>query len=120
MPSGPALTQGNANLDMLLTVNIAAGTVANATITAVTTAVSGLLIGDYVDLSPAITNWAATQPALNLGVCNPYVSATGVLSVAFQNSTAATITQTTALPYIVRIARSQNYSIAQTLPTAIV
>ena len=120
MPSGPALTQGNANLDMLLTVNIAAGTVANATIAAVTTAVSGLLIGDYVDLSPAITNWASAQPALNLGVCNPYVSATGVLSVAFQNSTAASITQTTALPYIVRIARSQNYSIAQTLPTAIV
>ena len=48
-----------------------------------------------------------------------YVGSNNVLTISFQNATGAALTQTTALPYYVLIARSGNFSINQSYPTAI-
>jgi hypothetical protein len=114
------LQAGNIDLDMILTVNIAAGTVGTTTIVNVTVSVPGILKGDFAAVSPQQYNWAASQPALNIDPGNAYVGTNGILTVCFQNATGAALTQTTALPYSVNIARSGNYQINQTYPTAVV
>lgn len=114
------LTSGNIDYEGLLTVNIAAGTVGTTTIVNVTVSVPGLLKGDFVAVSPQQFNWASAQPALNLSPGEAYVGTNGILTVCFQNATGAALTQTTALPYTLNVARSGNYQINGTYPTAVV
>jgi hypothetical protein len=114
------LQSGNADGEYLITVNIAAGTVGTTTIVNVTVSVPGVQKGDFVTLSPQQYLWPATQPALQLEPGVGFVGTNGILTVCFQNATGSALTQTTALPYTVFVARSGNYSINGTYPTAIV
>lgn len=120
MPGGAEIPRGNVNLVELLQVNIAAGTVGTTTIVAVTVSVPGVRVGDWCQLSAPEGSWASASPAANLDAGNAYVNTNDVLTVNFQNSTGTAITQTTALPYNVLVVRSYNYSVNQTLPSAIV
>lgn len=125
MPGGAEIPRGNVNLMELLQVNIAAGTVvgattASVTVASVTVSVPGLRVGDWCQVSAPEGSWPSSSPAANLDLSNAYVNTNDVLTVQFQNSTLASITQTTALPYNVLVIRSYNYSVNQTLPSAIV
>lgn len=114
------LQAGNMDGAWLLTVNIAAGTVGTTTIVNVTVSVPGTIKGDFISISPQQFNWPATQPALQLEPGVGYVGTNGILTVCFQNATGAALTQTTAIPYTVFVARSNNYSINSSYPAAIV
>jgi len=120
MPGPSSLSRGNIDLEMILAVNIASGTVATNTVTLVTVSVPGLVVGDLVSLQPQVYLWPASQPAINLQADSSWVGANNVLSVYFSNGTGAAATQTTAVPYILNVARSQNFSPINPLPTAIV
>ena len=120
MPGPANYSRGNIDLEMIISVNIAAGTVGTTTQAIVTVAVAGLVVGDYVQCLEQQYLWAATQPALQTPVKSSWVATNGVLSVAFTNISGAAITQTTALAYLVDMARSYNFSESQTYPTAIV
>ena len=122
MPGPSVISRGNIDVEMILTVNIAAGTVATNTVTIVTVALNGLVVGDYIDLQPQQYLWAASQPAINLQPVASWCAAANVLTVAFQNATGAAATQTTPVQYMADVARSQNYwaNNPPSLPTAIV
>lgn len=122
MPGPSVISRGNIDIEMILTVNIAAGTVATNTATLVTVAIPGLVVGDYCQVMPQQYLWAASQPAINLPPVASWVATAGVLSVQFNNSTGAALTQTTAVQYTVDVCRSQNYwaNNPPSLPTAIV
>ena len=122
MPGPSVLSRGNIDIEMILTVNIAAGTVATNTVAIVTVAVPGLIVGDYCSVVPQQYLWAAAQPAINLDPSMAWCGAAGVLTVAFQNATGAAATQTTPVQYTLNVARSQNYwaNNPPSLPTAIV
>jgi hypothetical protein len=118
--AGPSnLSRGNIDLEMVLSVNIAASTVATNTAGIVTVSVPGLVVGDYVSVSPQQYLWPASQPAINLMPEASWVAANNVLTVAFANITGAAATQTTAVAYVLNVARSYNFS-TQPLPTSIV
>ena len=121
MPGPATISRGNIDLEMILAVNIAAGTVATNTCTIVTVSVPGLLIGDACNVIPQQYLWPASQPAINLTPDSAWVAANNVLSVAFSGLTGAAATQTTAVQYILNVARNYNYSPnVQPLPTGIV
>jgi len=120
MPGPSAISRGNIDLEMILGVNIAAGTVATNTCTIVTVSVPGLVIGDALQVIPQQYLWPASQPAINLTPDSAWCAAANVLTVAFSGITGAAATQTTAIAYIVNVARSQNYSPLSPLPNAIV
>ena len=120
MPGPATISRGNIDLEMILSVNIAAGTVATNTATIVTVSVPGLVIGDLCNVVPQEYLWPASQPAINLYADAAWCAAANVLTVSFSGGTGAAATQTTALPYIVNVARSQNFSPLSPLPTAIV
>lgn len=121
MPGPSVISRGNVDIEMLLSVNIAAGTVATNTVTLVTVAVQGLLPGDNVSIEPQQYLWTAAQPAINLPPAASWVATAGVLSVQFINSTGAALTQTTAVQYTLNVTRSANYlaQMPNALPTAI-
>jgi hypothetical protein len=119
MPGPSTLQRGNISLEMLLSVNIAAGTVGTTTAAVVTVSVPGLLVGDAVTLIPALNLWPASQPAAVMDVYG-YVSSNNVLSCSFYQGTASVATQTTAVQYLVNVCRPENYAIAGTYPSAIV
>lgn len=121
MPGPANVSRGNIDLEMILAVNIAAGTVATNTVTLVTVAVPGLLVGDFCEVSPQQYQWAASQPAINLPADAAWCAANGVLTVVFSNDLGAASTQTTAVQYILNVARSYNYNpVSSPLPTQIV
>lgn len=122
MPGPTVLSRGNIDVEMILTVNIAAGTVATNTAAIVTVSVQGLVVGDFVNVVPQQYLWAAAQPAINLTPDSAWVAAANVLTVAFSNLTGAAATQTTPVQYTLNVARSQNYwaNNPPSLPTAIV
>jgi len=122
MPGPSTISRGNIDPEVILTVNIAAGTVATNTVTIVTVAVPGLVVGDFCSLNGQQYLWAASQPAINLDPAQAWCAANGVLSVAFQNATGAAATQTTPLQYILNVARAPNYwaNNPPSLPTGIV
>jgi len=119
MPGPATISRGNIDLEMIIAVNIAAGTVATNTATFVTVSVPGVLPGDFCNLAPQQYLWPASQPALNLYADSAWVAVKDVLTVSFSGGTGAAATQTTALPYILNVARSYNYSINQTLLAAV-
>ena len=110
--SGPGGTYslGNIDREWILSINIAAGTVATNTATIVTVSVPGLLVGDFCSVSPQENLWPASQPAINLTADAAWASAAGVLSVAFSNITGAASTQTTAVQYVLNVARNAAFS----------
>ena len=120
MPGPSNISRGNIDLEMILAVNIAAGTVATNTATIVTVSVPGVVIGDLATVVPQEYLWPAAQPAINLYPDAAWVAKNDVLTVSFSGGTGAAATQTTALPYIVNIARSQNFTPLSPLPNAIV
>jgi hypothetical protein len=120
MPGPSVISRGNVDVEMILAINIAAGTVATNTCTIVTVNVPGLVVGDAVTVIPQQYLWPSAQPAINLTPDAAWCAAQNVLTVAFSGLTGATATQTTALPYIVNVARSQNFSPVMPLPSAIV
>lgn len=120
MPGASDISRGNISYENVIQINIAAGTVGTTTIVNVTTSVAGLLVGDFCSLSPMQWLWAASQPALNIDPGAAYCGTNGILTVCFQNATGSALTQTTALPYELNVARVGNYSIGLTLPTALV
>jgi hypothetical protein len=122
MPGPSVISRGNIDLEMVLSVNIAAGTVATNTCTIVTVAVPGLIVGDFCQVSPQQYLWAAAQPAINLTPDSAWCAAANVLTVAFSGLTGAVATQTTPVAYLLNVARSQNYwaNNPPSYPTAIV
>ena len=119
MPGPANISRGNIDIEMLLAIKIAAGTVATNTATFVTVSVPGLLLGDFCQVAPSTNLWPASQPALNMYADVAYVAAPDVLTVSFSGGTGAAATQTTALPHILNVARSQNYAPNTPLPSAI-
>ena len=120
MPGPSTLSRGNIDLEMILSVNIAAGTVATNTATIVTVSVPGLVVGDFCGVTPQEYLWPASQPAINLYADSAWCAAANVLTVSFSGGTGVAATQTTAVQYLLNVARSYNYSVNQVYPTAIV
>ena len=122
MPGAANLSRGNIDLEMILTVNIAAGTVATNTGTIVTVSVPGLVVGDFCQVVPQQYLWAAAQPAINMTADAAWCATANVLSVIFNGQTGAAATQTTPVQYTLNVARSQNYwaNNPPSLPTSIV
>lgn len=109
--AGPSnIQRGNIDLEMLLSVNIAAGTVGSTTAAVVTVAVAGLQVGDFLAVTPQIYLWAASQPAASsMTLDSAWCGTNGVMSVSFSSISGTTVTQTTALQYVVNVARSYNF-----------
>jgi len=120
MPGPSVISRGNIDLEMILAVNIAAGTVATNTCTIVTVSVPGLVVGDCCNVIPQQYLWPASQPAINLTPDSAWCAANNVLTVAFSGLTGAAATQTTAVQYTLNVARSQNFTPVVPLPSAIV
>lgn len=119
--SGPStISRGNIDIEMIMSVNIAAGTVNTNTASIVTVSVPGILPGDFLSVSPQEYLWPAAQPAINMTADSAWCATPNVLTVSITGNTGATATQTTPVAYVLNVARSNNFSINQTLPSALV
>jgi len=100
--------RGNIALSALLGVTLSPASVANATTAEQTFTVTGLQVGDFVNVTKPTTQ-------AGLGIVNSRVSAANTLAITFSNSTAATITPTASEVYTVAVDRPT----VTTLPSAL-
>jgi hypothetical protein len=105
MSNPSTVSYGNVRGTWILGVTLSPASVANATSAEQTFAVTGLLLGDNVDCN---------KPTFQAGlsIVNSRVSANGVLAIAFQNVSSASITPTAAEVYNVVVMRPENVSLA--------
>lgn len=97
MPTNDVV-RGNIQYSMILNVTLSPTSVANATAAEQTFTVTGLAVGDFVNVSKPTTQ-------AGLGIVNSRVSAANTLAITFSNSTAATITPTASEVYVVAVDR---------------
>ena len=107
MPNPSNTPQGNIDGNWLLGVTLSPISVAPNTGAEQTFTVSGLKVGDFVDVAKP-----TVQGGLSLG--NARVSAANTLAVEFVNSTAATITPTASEVYAVSVIRTNNLNATST------
>jgi hypothetical protein len=109
MPGGTALPYGNVKNAFMLTptLTFTPATIASTTGTEVTCIVSGVQLGDFVDLAKP------TEQAY-LGIGNVRVSAVNTLAITFTNGSTGTITPTASETYTVLVFRPD-----ATLPTSL-
>lgn len=105
MPGPQTIARGNVIGSWILAPTLSPVSVGNATVSEQTFTVTGLNVGDFVEV-----NKPTTQPGL--GIANSRVSAANTLAVAFTNVTSATITPTAAEIYQVRVSRPENLTAA--------
>jgi hypothetical protein len=101
MPSPSDIPRGNIAGNWMLSPVLSPTSVAPNTTAEQTFTVTGLLLGDFVDVA---------KPAVQagLGIVNSRVSAANVLAIGFANTTAATITPTASETYLVSVTRPSN------------
>ena len=92
---------GNIKGQWVLALTISPTSVAPNTTAEQTFTMTGVLLGDMVDISKPTHQGG-------LGISNTRVSAANVLAIAFVNATAATITPTASEVYFVQISRPEN------------
>jgi hypothetical protein len=109
MPGPSTIARGNILWNWVLSPVLSPASVANATTAEQTFAVNGLKLSDWVQVSKPTTQGG-------LGIVNSRVSADGVLAIAFVNTTAATITPTSAETYTLRVSRVENPTAAFASP----
>lgn len=112
MPGATALGWGNIAGSYLIGPVLTPGIVAPTTSAEQTFTISGLQVGDMVNVVKP-TNQAG------LGIGNVRVSANNTLAISFLNTTAATITPTASETYIVEINRPTGPAGAA-LPTVLI
>lgn len=100
---------GNIKGQWVLAITISPSSVANATTAEQTFSVTGLLLGDMVDISKPTTQGG-------LGIVNTRVSANNVLAIAFVNATSATITPTSNEVYYIQVSRPENLTASNNSP----
>lgn len=103
MTNPSTVSSGNIKGQWVLAITISPSSVAPNTTAEQTFSVTGLLLGDMVDISKPTTQGG-------LGVVNSRVSAANVLAIAFVNATAATITPTANEVYYIEVSRPENLS----------
>lgn len=109
MPNPSEISRGNIIGQWVLSLTISPTTVAANTTAEQTFALSGVQLGDMIEVSkPTQQN--------GLGIVNARVSAAGVVAIAFGNFTAATFTPTTNENYIVEVTRAVNLNATGTGP----
>ena len=102
MSNNPStIARGNVINHWVLAITLSPTSVAPNTSLEQTFSVTGLHLGDYVDV-----NKPTTQAGLGLNGCR--VSAKDTLAINFMNDTAATITPTASEVYTVAILRPEN------------
>jgi hypothetical protein len=101
------LARGNVTMHWVASVTLSPASVGVTTIAEQSFTVLGLKLGDFVDVTAAVSN-------VGLSIANARVSANDTLAIAFANITAATITPTASGVYTVYIARPENLSSTNT------
>jgi hypothetical protein len=99
------IPRGNVIGKWLIGLALSPASVANATSAEQTFALTGLLLGDSVQVN---------KPTLQAGlsVVNSRVSANGVIAISFQNVSSASITPTAAEVYVIEVVRAENLTAA--------
>lgn len=111
---GPStLATGNVGTVMVLNLTLSPTSVAPTISAEQTFSVTGVHLGDYVE----VNNSGANQAGLI--IANSRVTANGTIGITFGNLTAATITPTAATVYTVFVARYENYSETGSAPSGI-
>ena len=105
MPGPNTIPRGNIIGSWLLAPTLSPVSVAATTTSEQTFTVTGLNVGDFIDVNKPTNQ-------VGLGITNSRVSAANTLAVTFMNLTAATITPTAAEIYTIRIARPDNLTAA--------
>jgi hypothetical protein len=101
MPGPSTVCYGNIRGSWILATTLSPVSVGVTTSTEQTFTVTGLNLGDFIDVSKP-----TTQPGLALGNCR--VSASNTLAINFVNITAATITPTASEVYTLVVTRPEN------------
>lgn len=101
MTNPSTISSGNIKGQWVLTITISPTSIAPNTTAEQTFTVTGLLLGDMVDISKPTTQ-------AGLGIVNSRVSAANTLAIAFVNATAATITPTASETYYIQVSRPEN------------
>jgi hypothetical protein len=101
MPNPSTIARGNILGHWLLSLTLSPTSVAPNTTAEQTFTVTGLQLGDFVEINKPTTQ-------AGLGLVNSRVSAANTLAVAFVNATAATITPTAAEVYSCDVVRAEN------------
>lgn len=117
---GPAVTStgltslqvGNVALDALLAVTLSPAAVAANTTAEQTFTVTGLQVGDFVNVIKPTTQ-------AGLGIVNARVSAANTLAIAFVNSTAGSITPTASESYALNVTRPLPQALTNGLPSSL-
>lgn len=117
---GPAVTTtgqtqaafGNAQLTAMLSVTLSPAIVAANTTAEQTFTVTGLAVGDFVEVNKPTTQ-------AGLGIVNVRVSAANTLAIAFSNNTAAGITPTASEAYQIIVIRPTSATLAAGLPAVL-
>jgi len=99
MPS-TNVVRGNLQFSALLGPTLSPISVAPNTVAEQTFTVTGLLVGDFVNVTKPTTQ-------AGLGIVNARVSAANTLALAFMNATAATITPTASEVYNIAVDRPE-------------
>lgn len=107
MPGPTTISRGNIAGSFIVSTTLSPVSVAWTTTTEQTFTVTGLQLGDFINVSKP-----TTQPGL--GIVNSRVSAANTLAVTFQNVSSATITPTAAELYTLSVDRPDNLNAAGT------
>jgi hypothetical protein len=108
MPNPSRVSQGNILGQWVLMVTLSPATVAATTSAEQTFTVSGLQLGDMVEVTK-------TQLQAGLGIGNSRVSAANTLAIQFLNVTNGTLTPAAGETYFVEVTRPENLSSATTV-----
>ena len=101
MPNPSTQARGNIVGEWVLSITISPTVVAPNTTAEQTFTVTGLNVGDFVEVNKPTTQGG-------LGIVNSRVSAANTLAIAFGNLTAATITPTASEIYYLTVTRPDN------------
>lgn len=105
MPGPNTIPMGNIRGNWILSTTLSPGIATPNTTVEQTFTITGLNVGDFVDVSKPTTQ-------AGLGIVNARVSATNTLAIAFNNVTSATITPTASEIYQINITRPENVTAA--------
>lgn len=106
-PTG--ISEGNIKGQWVVSLTLSPGSVAPNTTAEQTFTLTGVQLGDMVDISKPTTQGG-------LGIVNTRVSAANVLAIAFGNLTGSTITPTSNEVYYVQVSRVDNLAVGVANP----
>jgi hypothetical protein len=103
---------GNIQLDALLSVVLSPVAVAANTTAEQTFTVTGLIVGDFV-------NVVKPTAQAGIGIVNSRVSAANTLAITFANATVGSITPTASEAYVLNVTRPMAAALAGGLPSSL-